>query len=245
MMDHANLQAHGTWQRQRTLLLICVLLILVIGGWLLFDYGKWRTIYQEMAGVITQKTLLDTSSSEEDEESRDEFSELRKKVTILEMSAQVDKAAQDEVRKALRDLETENLELREELGFYQSIMVSTSGSRGLKVQGFRLVGSNDKKRFQFELFLTRIVKGGRVASGDISIVLHGDGNSGEMDYDLKELLKGDASEFKFNIKHFKRINGVFTLPEDFEPETIKIIIQPHEEKAKSIEKVYQWTDIIT
>ena len=244
-MRHLTAQVEKPPHRQKTLLLICAVLIFLIGGWMLLDYGKWRMIYQEMAGAIAQKTLTDTEISQNDSGMGDELGELQKKVTILERTAQVDKTAQDEVRKMISELEKENLELREELGFYQNIMASISESRGLKVQGFRLEASKNKQRYKFELVLTRIVKGGRVASGDVSIVLNGNGNSGQMDYDLKELLKGKDSAFRFKIKHFKRIGGIFTLPDGFVPESVKITIQPHEEDAKPIEKVYQWTDIIT
>ena len=243
-MRHLYLQTQKKPRRQKTLLLICAALILLIGGWLLLDYGKWRMIYQEMAGVIAQKTLTGAEVSQEQEEKDSQLRELRKKITILERIAQVDKAAQDEVRKAISELEKENLELREELGFYQNIMAATSDSRGLKIQGFRLEASNDKQRYQFELVLTRIVKGGTVASGDISITLTGSGNSGQKDYDLKELLEGKGSELSFKIKHFKRIDGIFSLPEGFVPEVIKVVIQPHEEKASPIEKVFQWSEII-
>ncbi len=246
-MRHLYVQAEKSPQRQKMLLLICAVLIFLIGGWMLLDYGKWRMIYQEMAGAIAHKTLKVNGSSQNDirMSNGNGLEELQKKITILERTAQVDKTAQNEVRKAISELEKENLELREELGFYQNIMASISKGRGLKIQGFRLETSNDKQRFKFELILTRIVKGGRVASGDVSIVLGGNGNSGQIDYDLKKLLKGKESIFRFEIKHFKRIGGVFTLPRGFVPETVKIFIQPHEEKAKSIEKVYQWTDITT
>ena len=242
-MRHLYLKVEKPHRRQNILLLICAALIILVGGWLLLDYGKWRMIYQEMAGAIAHKTTTGDDQSDPESEENSELSGLRKRMIILERSAQVDKTAQNELRKALSDIEKENHELREELGFYQNIMASTKESRGLKIQGFRLESSNDKQRYQFELVLTRIVKGGRVASGDISIVLQGNGNSGQMDYDLKELLKGNGSELKFKIKHFKRIGGFFTLPEDFVPESVKVVIQPHEEKAKNIEKVYQWADI--
>lgn len=245
-MRHLFLQAHQKKpHRQKMLILICVALILLIGGWLLLDYGKWRMIYQEMAGIIAQKSLTGAEVSQEQGEKDSQLSELQRKITVLEGTAQVDKAAQDEVRKAISELEKENLELREELGFYQNIMESTSDSRGMKIQGFRLETSNDKQRYQFELILTRIIKGGTVASGDISITLTGSGENGQKEYDLKDLLEGEVSELRFKIKHFKRIDGIFSLPEDFVPEVIKVVIQPHEEKAKPIEKVFQWADIIT
>ncbi len=230
--------------RQKFLVLLCVLLVLSIGGWLLFDYGKWRIIYQEMSEAIMQKSQMDSKPSELQVEMERELSELRTKVITLDRIAQVDKAAQDEVRKVILTLEKENQELRQELGFYQNIIASTSSGRGLKIQGFRLESSSDKQRYQFELILTHIVKGGRVARGDVSIVLVGIGKSGRIDYDLKELLVDSEKDLHFEIKHFKRIDGMFTLPDDFAPEAVKVIVQPSEVEAVSIEKVYQWIDII-
>ncbi|MFK8069161.1 MAG: DUF6776 family protein [Gammaproteobacteria bacterium] len=230
--------------RQRLLVLICILLVVSIGGWLLFDYGKWRIIYQEMSEAIMQKSQMDSKPAQLHIELEKELLELRSKVTILDRTAQVDKAAQDEVRKVILALEKENQDLRQELGFYENIIESTSSGRGLKIQGFRLEPSNDKQRYQFELILTRIVKGGRVADGDVSIVLVGNDKNGKVDYDLKELLVGGNKSLHFEIKHFKRIDGVFTLPEDFVPDTIKVIVQPNEAEAASIEKFFEWLDII-
>lgn len=211
---------------------------------MLFDYGKWRIIYQEMSEAIMQKSQIDSKPSELQVKMEKELVELRSKVTVLERTAQIDKAAQDEVRKVIVNLEEENQELRQELGFYQNIFASTSNGRGLKIQGFRLESSNDKQRYQFELILTRIVKGGRVADGDVSIVLVGNGKNGKIDYDIKDLLIGSEKSLHFDIKHFKRIDGVFTLPDDFVPESVKVIVQPNEAEAVSIERVFQWIDII-
>lgn len=243
-MRHLYEQAERSPKRQRTLLLICAALVLLISGWMLLDYGKWRTIYQEMSGTLAQKSLTNVPSVQENK-LNGEIEDLQKKLTILERTAQVDKAAQNEVRKLISELEKENLELREELGFYQNIMEATNKGRGLKIQALRLGRTEHDNRFRFELALTRIVKGGKVASGKFSIVLGGDGNSGQMDYDLKELLTGKDSVFRFEIKHFKRIDGTFTLPDGFVPDTMKVTIQPREKDAKPIEKVYQWTDIIS
>ncbi len=242
-MHHVYLKANKPQPRQRILLLICVGLILLLGCWLLLDYGKWRNIYQEMAAAIIQKTSAEPSENEKRMSS--ELTALQRQVTTLERTAQVDKAAQDEVRKVIGELETENLELREELGFYQNIMSATKESRGLKIQGLRLEASKNKQRYKFDLVLTRIVKGGWLASGDVSITLQGNGNSGQIDYDLKELMDGRASErLKFKIKHFKRIGGVFSLPKGFAPVKVKVMIKPDGEKAKLIKKEYQWVDIL-
>lgn len=230
--------------RQRTLLLICALIVSSIGGWMLFDYGRWRMIYQEMSEAFLQKTQEDLQLSEQQKKMENELEEFRSKATILERISQVDRAAQNEVRKVISKLEKENLELREELGFYQNIMASTSQGRGLKIQGFRLEPSKIKQRYQFELILTRIVKGGRLAEGDISITIQGSGKSGQIDYDLQELLVGNDANLSFDIKHFKRIGGVFALPEDFVPDTVKVVVQSREKKAKAIKKTYQWIDII-
>lgn len=244
-MHHVYLQANKPQRRQRILLFICLGLILLLGCWLLLDYGKWRNIYQEMSAAIIQKASGEAEPSENEKRLNVELTALQRQVIILKRTAQVDKAAQNEVRKVISELEAENLELREEVGFYQNIMSAAAESRGLKIQGLRLEASKQKQRFKFELVLTRIVKGSWLASGNVSITLQGTTNSGQIDYDLKKLMVGKASDqLKFKIKHFKRIEGIFSLPEDFVPEKVKIIIKPDEKKARLIKKEYQWVDIL-
>ncbi len=201
-------------------------------------------IYQEMAGVIAQKPMAQTGFSETEKERMAELDSLKKKITVLERTAQVDKAAQDELRKELTKLEKENLALREELGFYQNIMGAAGKGRGLKIQALRLESLNDKQRYRFELILTRIVKGGRVASGDISIILHGNSSDGQSDLNLKDLMKVKGKGLHYEIKHFKKIEGAFILPTGFVPEKVEIIVQPDEMEAKAIEKVYNWKEVI-
>lgn len=242
-MHHVYIQASKPKRRQRILLFICLALAFLLGCWVLLDYGKWRNIYQEMAGAIAQKASNDIEPTENEKRMNTELTNLQRKLVILERTAQVDRAAQNEVRKVISDLENENLELREEVAFYQNIMSATTESRGLNVQGLRVAALKNKQHYKLELILTRIVRGGWQASGKVSMTLQGKANSGEIDYDLKELMiDPDSSLLTFKIKNFKRIEGVFSLPVGFKPERVKVAIKPHE--AKLIKKEYLWADIL-
>lgn len=229
---------------RKSLLVICGVLVFLIGSWLLLDYGKWRLIYQEMAEAIAQKPLISTDNQDAVHESADELSDLRQQVTILERAAQVDKIEQDEIRKLITELEVEKQELQEELAFYKNVLFSTKDSKGLQLQAFRLESLNDKQRYRYELFLTRIAKGGRVTSGEITITLHGNNISGSAEYNLADL-NDQGLDLAFKIKHFKRLSGVFSLPEGFKPETVKIVIKPVEAETKPIEIFYQWVEIMS
>lgn len=223
--------------------MISGVLVLLLGGWLLLDYGKWRLIYQEMAEAIAQKPLINEGSRDLVQSPVDEVLELRQQVIILERAAQVDKIEQDEIRKLITELEEEKQSLQEELAFYKNVLFSTKDSKGLQLQAFRLESLNDKQRYRFEIFLTRIAKGGKVSSGEITITLHGKNVSGSAEYNLADLNE-QGLDLAYKIKHFKRLSGVFSLPEGFEPETVKIIVQPAEAETKPIEIFYQWVDIM-
>lgn len=227
-----------------SLLIVCLVLTVLWGFWVFMDYGKWRLIYQEMTESESQKTLLNAESSAGELVGDADVIELRRQVTVLERAAQVDRIEQNQIRDMMTELEDEKQALQEELEFYKYVLISSKDNKGLKLQALRIKSLNDKQRYHYELFLTRIAKGGRVSGGKVKVSLHGQGASGVEDLSLSELLDND-SKLTYKIKHFKRLSGVFVLPENFVPETVTVTIEPSEAGSKPIEMVYPWSEIVS
>lgn len=225
------------------LLLICLALTVLWGFWVYMDYGKWRLIYQEMSAAETQKTRLNAEGGVESPPPEEDVAELRRQVTVLERAAQVDRIEQNQIRSMITELEEEKQLLQEELAFYKNILIASKDNKGLKLQALTLTPLNDKERYRFEVFLTRIAKGGRVTSGKINLVVHGQGSEGPADLGLSELSE-NGSTLVYRIKHFKRLSGVIALPEGFSPDTVTVTIQPDAAGSKPVEVIYRWTEIL-
>ncbi len=165
---------------------------------------------------------------------------LQEKIAIVERGRQVDAKAYANVDEHLKNLQSENLALREELAFYRGI-VSSDDAKGISIHTFIVEREGNTDAYRYSLVLTRNMRNGKVVSGTVSFSI-----SGEMNGSLKQLGLKDVSSpvtpgLAFEFKHFQRLEGRMRLPQGFVPHRVNVKVHTPGDRPSRFEKAFDWS----
>ena len=227
--------------RQLVLAVLGVVLI-TLASWMLLDYGHWHYLYDRIRIGSAWRGLL-AESSEQSQNLEEANKHLRERLAILERSSQIDKQATAEVRQHLQDMQDQLFQMKEELEFYRGIVASSKTNIGLRVQGLRISALAQPDRFHFKVVLTNVDKGDKVSTGRLSVQIVGKQDAVARTFDLTGLLDGGGT-LKYSFSHFHRVEGDLKLPQDFEPESVKVSIIPDGTNRVADSKSYAWMKVL-
>jgi len=217
---------------KRSLLVALVVFVLLASGYLLYDYGHSRSDYDFSALENQQSELkkeIDRVSSEL-ENARDEL-------VANQRSAEIEKLAYADVNSSLGDLQSEILELKEEVAFYRSIVAPRESSGGLRIQKFDVFKTSDKNNFRYKLVLTQVIKKRQITRGNI--VMHIEGVSGEksQQINMTSLSAKGPKKLDFRFKYFQSFEGDVVLPHGFIPSRVHVKVSSN---RVTLEKTFAW-----
>jgi len=210
-------------------------LLLALAGWLLFDYGQWRYIYMRMAASDESQDLWRLSR-----ESERDNKHLRERLAVAERTAEVDREAISQLQIEVKRLQTEILDLREELEFYRGTLTSGGASSGYRIQGLQLRPWDGENEYRFKLVLTHLMPDDRQGKGVLDIALSGRLGADAKRYAMNELNSGLGYPLSFELKHFRRFEGRFSIPRDFKPSQLVISVRDSNNKKKLLERTFDW-----
>lgn len=162
---------------------------------------------------------------------------------LVKRSAKVELAAVEEMKKTLHEKDLELLKLNQELHFYRTLYSPNADNSAIQVKVFNLHKDNITKRYVYDLVLTGVPNKKENASGVIGLSV-----DGEQQGILKRLVFEDISEvtktsLKFSFKYFQKISGSFSLPDDFEPSSVRVEVLRDKKKSKPIVTSYNWNEV--
>jgi hypothetical protein len=225
--------------RQRVFIIVGIVLATSVAIGVAFHYGQWRSIAFAMGAATHKRGLMDDYLAlKRDNEA---YAEL---VAELRQTVNIDRHARVEYQKTVSNMQTEIAELKVELAFYRDVLSSTKPDKGPYVRGFKLRDVGGDRRFQYRLVLTHVNKDDKVASGRVNVEIRGHNSGAKQRLKLAELAEPESGDLEFNFKHFRRIEGVLQLPNDFAPEKVHVVVYEDGRKKSSFNKVYDWAKII-
>ncbi len=215
-----------------------ILAALVVGGWIVFDFGRQQGGMDAVAAAAERERLLQAL-----EEARSRIGELRQEVTRLQSAAQVDREAHEQVRESLARLQQDNLELRQELAIYRGIVVP-GPEPGIRIQAVDIVPVDGRRRYRYELTLIQVHAPNtrnRETRGRLELILEGEQDGEPRRLGLAELgPEGGRDRREFTIKYFKRLEGELVLPDGFEPRQVLLRVRPRGKGAAVVEHRTDW-----
>ena len=149
---------------------------------------------------------------------------LQQRITVLERSEQIAKAANGDLQQTIREREEEIAGLRADLAFYSRLTGGNAKREGLAVQGMQLSPVSNSSAYNFIVTLTQNIKKGQMISGHLSLSIEGvrDGKLQTLSWsDIGPAAETSGVEFGF--KYFQRINGTLMLPAGFVPNRITVV----------------------
>ncbi len=232
-MTSLVVKPHRPW---KTRALTAVLLVAVLaGGWALYEYGRYQGGFDLFAAQQRQGALRARQQELEAEVDR-----LREANADLKRTRQVEHQAYGDLGTDLRKLQSEILELKEELAFYRGIVSPRKAARGLHVQSFELDPTGVARTWRYQLVLTQVLKNDTYVRGRVEVGIRGlrGGKQGELT--LADVSANSVKALDYRFRYFENFEGRLVLPEGFVPQQISVRVLPHGRERGAIEETYDW-----
>jgi len=206
--------------------------------WLSVDYDQWRFIKERMS-VTARRQLLWRDNNELQSENL----KMRQQLIGLQRDHKVDQQSYLEVSETLGDLQAKIRSLKDEVSFYRGIMSSAGNDSGLRLQGLRFQRIVDTRRYHYTLVLTHLGKSELPAEGQLLIRLDGRQQGQLRQLELAALERDGHTEFSFRFKHFRLIEGIIELPQDFKPEIVHAELIPNSKASNKLVQTFDWVAV--
>lgn len=226
-------KAHRPWKSK--FLWIALSLVLLITGWTLYDYGRYIAGYDSTEAANEIDTLLEVQAHLEKR-----IEDLREDKAVLERAAQIEAKAYNELDTTLKVLQSEILELKEELAFYRGIVSPKDSSSGLYLQNFYLDQNGNTSSYRYKVVLTQVLKNDRLANGKVRLEFQGLQQGEPTTLNLRDVTSKKKRDLSYRFKYFQNVEGVLEFPEDFSLQRIIVKILPRGRERDMIEKTIEW-----
>jgi len=188
-----------------------VLMMAVVAGvvWWLVE-NSYRITGSDIREVRTRLDLLTTENGT----LKHEVDALRASLGERDRQLQIEKAAQGELARSVRQLQDENAGLREDLAFLRKVMSSAGTPGGLAISEMKVEPEAMRPgQYRYRLMLTQGGQRKDDFRGRVQVVAHVAGPSGASVLTFPEPGSADAAgtvDFKF----YQRVEGRFAIPAD-------------------------------
>ena len=213
--------------------LVIVVCAMIFGA---YFFGRSKA-HLDFDSLLTQRDKL----LGENAKLSSDNSDLHEKNIMLKRGSQIEKEGYTHINATLQKLQSEILELKEEVAFYRSIVAPRESSRGIRIQRFEFSSNGDEQSFRYKLVLTQVIKNARITSGHISMNILGIKNGKFTQLPLNDISSAKSKQINFRFRYFQKIDGDVILPEGFVPSRVKLTIS---DRRTSVEKQFDWPSLL-
>lgn len=194
------------------------------GARAVFEYGSSRG--EEDVARLTQSAAGLKSVLEKE---RQAVRELRQKLAVAERGSEINKAAVEDARSELKDLQNQKLALEKQVVFLRRL-VSTVG--GWCSQRARLEAGTPVpgRVHRYAFTISQPSKDFVSSEGTVEISLSGARDGQPHTLRLPDETKPPVRSLSMRFRHFQLFEGELHIPGDFSPEQIFIEVKPKSEK---------------
>jgi uncharacterized coiled-coil protein SlyX len=145
------------------------------------------------------------------------------RIAVHERQVQIQQAAAEEVQGQLNALHDENLRLREDLSFFQSLPLTAGRDAELSIHSLKLEPAALPGEYHCRMLLVQgVQRRGRVFQGDLLIVVNGERGGQKVVLQFPEPDSAGISAQHLNFKYYQRIERIFRLPEGVHIDSVEI-----------------------
>lgn len=166
-----------------------------------FGLGYWR-----YASDSTVQLRDDVQRLEQ------ENRQLRTQSIHVESQQQVTQVAQKDLAKDIAVLQEENVQLKEDIGFYKSILEDSSSVAVVKFHSIKVTKSSKAGEYLFRILLIQSGRHDKSVQGRLQLEMNGTENGKPV---TKIIAAGTEPKgsFKINFKYYQPVEGSFTVPD--------------------------------
>lgn len=167
---------------------------------------------------------------------------LLKEKAFADSARMVDQASVLDAQHAMAELQNELNRVKGQLAFYRRIVSPEDQVKGLYVQGLELSGPSENGVYGYRLIVAQSLKKQPFVKGTLSFILVGRDGGKARELKLSDVLTGGDDAVKFGFRYFQLYSGQFRLPEGFQPQQIKLDVQPSTKGRDGVSQQWQWSE---
>lgn len=172
-----------------------------------------------------------------------ENNQLNRQLNVLNVELEVARLAMQEAQQNKQEELQQQIEMENQLGFYQRVMAPEQSQQGVMIEAFDLQPALSERHYRFALALTQQDRRKGAVKGNIKVTLIGNQQQKVKHYDLATLRQpNDQGKLTFSFRYFQVLEGVLVLPADFEPEKIKVVAKIYQfnKKRGELTRTFDW-----
>ncbi|MDH3671501.1 MAG: hypothetical protein OES46_10095 [Gammaproteobacteria bacterium] len=214
-----------------------IVVVLLVTGGVIYNHGLSMAGFESLTALRRQQGLQEVVAR-----LKGDNQVLRDSLARAERSLQMDQTAYQDLDRSLKDSSQEIVRLREELNFYRNIISPPNKKSGLHIQSLKLKsatvgGKAATSKYHYKMVLIQALKHDRKITGKARFEISGVQAGANTTIRFPQAADKPIS---FSFKYFQDIEGQIELPQNFEPQTIKVNVTSRGRNAQSIEQVYPW-----
>ncbi|NEV64527.1 DUF6776 family protein [Thiorhodococcus minor] len=167
------------------------------------------------------------------------LAESERQRVILERASQIDAEARKVLQKELKQAQDARLELERELTYLKRL-VQKGGKGAIQVYDMRLARGIGTHEFLYSFTIAQLVPGFGRSVGRVGLSIVGVREGASESLELADLPSADPRQLHMDFEHFQNLQGVIEVPEDYDPESVVVSIEPESKLLLPTSVVFPW-----
>jgi hypothetical protein len=190
-------------------LLFATVVVGVGGAVAIWTYDMGRGLTDVPADTARDELVKYKEQVEKLSSERDQYSTT---ANSAESQLTIERSAQKQLAAQVKSLELENIRLKEDLAFFESLLPNATGPMGISIRRLK-IDQLAPGQLRYRLLIMQGGGGERMFQGtlQLAVTVVQAGNSAMMVF--PEANSNEQDKFKLGFKHYQRVEGVLTLPE--------------------------------
>ncbi|MFZ6750773.1 DUF6776 family protein [Undibacterium sp. Ren11W] len=143
--------------------------------------------------------------------------------STIESQQNIEKSTQKQLGDQVKTLTSENLKLKDDLAFFESLMPAATGPEGITVQRIKAEMAAPNQ-LRYRVLVMQGGKGGRDFSGEMQVSLNLVQAGKPAIMQFPDAKTGEAGKLKLTFRHYQRLEGLITLPDGAIVKTVQVKI---------------------
>ena len=219
--------------RLRRAIWLAVLILITAGGGYLYGYFD---SYNQVKVLKEEGRYLKDGLRV----SEQTINDLSQRVVVLEKGGEVDRQAADDFRSTVKDLRDQVGALEQEVAFYKGIMAPGSTDKGLRVSRIDLEALSGQE-YRYAVMMTQVVDNTNFVQGEVAVNIIGT-RAGQQEIIALRDLDDAVTELgiPFRFRYFQELKGTLTVPADFTPQQLQVVMQSRGRNSQRVEETRNW-----
>lgn len=201
-----------------------VITLLVVTAWRFGQESVFALFDSSMEGAPDVRSLLE------------ERARLREKLAVYEVSGEVSRQAEEQVRIDNRALQDRVAELEQAVAWYRRVAVPDRSGKGLRVEQLGVSAAGAPQVWLFQLLLVRTGEMDAEVEGHLEGTLTVRGANGRQRLPIEQVLPADRRTFR--LRYVQDLKTEFRLPPGQVPESLQLSVVITAPRAETIDRVW-------